>query len=68
MFYKATAYNTQSIVFWASENSDVDRYIDWLNRDRDVNVYSAEELGEEGFEDDCAFSMDEPDWDDFMDA
>lgn len=65
MFYKATAYNTGAIIFWSTDETKVERYIDWLNRDRDINVYHAEEMGED-YEDDTAFSMDEAGWDDFM--
>lgn len=66
MFYQARTYNTQAVTFWASNPDDAARYIDWLNRAREINVYAAHELGETGFEDDCVFSCDEPDWDDFM--
>ena len=67
MFYRTSAYNETSITFWASDTRDVERYIDWMNSKRDINMVSAVEIGEEGHEDECAFSMDEPGWDDFMD-
>lgn len=66
MFYQAAAHNAQPLTFWATNPADADRYIDWLNRKRDINVYAAHELGEAGHEDECAFSCDEPYWDDFM--
>ena len=68
MFYKIHAYNTESLIVWASSEADVDRYIDWLNRDRDVNHYAARAIGETGHDDACILSMDEPHWDDFMSA
>lgn len=67
MFYQARAYNQTGITFWASNPADAVRYIDWLNRDREINVYAAYELGETGHEDACEMSCDEPHWDDFMD-
>ena len=70
MFYTLNAYNTQAIAVWASNKADVDRYVDWLNRDRDVNLYSAMPVDEDQqseYESRSDFlSMDEPYWDDFM--
>ena len=68
-FYKITAYNTQALYFWGSE-ADASRYVDWLNRDRDINVYSARSIPEaewaeyEGRND--VLSGEEYGWDDFM--
>jgi hypothetical protein len=35
------AYNTEGIYAYGTE-SEVDRYVNWLNRDREINLYSAE--------------------------
>ena len=44
-FYKITAYNTQALYFWGSEGN-ADRYTDWLNRNREINAYSAQAIPE----------------------
>ncbi|ETD02882.1 hypothetical protein U717_04120 [Rhodobacter capsulatus R121] len=70
-FYKITAYNSQALYFWGTD-ADVDRYVDWLNRDREINVYAAEAIPEaewaqyEGRDD--VLSGEECGWDDFMSA
>jgi hypothetical protein len=70
-FYKITAYNAQALYFWGSE-ADCDRYVDWLNRDREINVYSALAIPEPQWGEferrDDVLSGEEPAWDDFMDA
>lgn len=68
-FFKIVAYNTQALFFWGTE-ADAERYVDWLNRDRDINVYSvsaipATEWAEYECRDDV-LSGEEPGWDDFM--
>ena len=65
-FYKITAYNCQSLYFWGTE-TDAERYVDWLNRDREINVYSAQAIPESECEEpDDALSGQEPGWDNFM--
>lgn len=68
-FFKITAYNTQVLYFWGAEG-DADRYVDWLNRDREINVYSAQAIPEGQWGDfegrDDVLSGEEPCWDDFM--
>lgn len=72
MYYSITAHNAQSMIAWASNENDVDRYVDWLNRDREINVYyhapaKADEITHiEGCGLDGLISMDENNWDDFM--
>lgn len=68
MFYAARAYNSNEIIFWATASADVEKYVNFLNRDREINVYAAHELGATGYEDVCVMSCDEPHWDDFMNA
>lgn len=72
MFYQITAYNQGALYAWASNPADVDRYVDWLNRDRDINVYAAHEIPEVEWAEyesrDDVLSMDEAYWDDFMAA
>jgi hypothetical protein len=77
MFYLVSAYNTQALYAWASDESDVARYVDWLNRGRVIDCYRYECLGEspeveEGqtpYEKrDDVLSMDEPYWDHFMEV
>lgn len=71
MFYVIKAYNQTALHAWASDPADIERYIDWLNRERDVNLYSATSYTEEewlaaGHDTlDDAMSCDEPHWDDF---
>jgi hypothetical protein len=68
-FFKITAYNTQSLYFWGNEEQ-CDRYTDWLNRDREINMYSFTSIPESEwteYEDrDDVLSGEEVDWDDFM--
>ena len=68
-FYKITAYNTQALYFWGAE-ADVERYVDWLNRNRDINVYSASAILEAEWSEyesrNDVLSGEEPHWDDFM--
>ena len=69
MFYEIRAWNSQSLYVWASDETDVIKYVDWLNRNRDINVYSHYEIAEADVTDDIineAMSCDEPCWDDFM--
>lgn len=70
MFYKITACNTTSLFAWASNPADVARWVDWLNRDREVNLHAAHEVPDAEWPEiekrDDVMSMDEPGWDDFM--
>ena len=72
MFYAISAYNTQTRYVWAASAADVGRYVDHLNADREINLYAAKPIPEsewasyEGRSD--VLSMDEPGWDDFMEA
>lgn len=72
MYYAILAYNSQTLYVWSSSTSDVERYIDWLNRDREVNLYTYEDIPAADWPEhenrDDAMSMDEPGWDDFMGA
>ena len=70
-FFKIDAYNTQALYGWGSEEN-ADRYTDWLNRNREINVYSAQAIPEgewaeyEGRDD--VLNGEEAYWDDFMEA
>lgn len=70
MFYKITAYNTQACYVWASSPADVERYVDYLNRNKDINLLAAYPIDESEWDEyegrDDVMSMDEPGWDDFM--
>lgn len=70
-FFAISAYNTQALYFWGTE-ADADRYVDWLNRDREINVYSRTAIPQEQWADyenrNDVLSGEEPYWDDFMDA
>lgn len=69
-FYAIAAYNTQALYFWGTEK-DAGRYVDWLNRDRDINVYTMAAIPEGEWADyegrDDVLSGEEAYWDDFMD-
>lgn len=71
MFYKITAHNTDALYAWSFNAADIQRYVDWLNRDREINVYSAQavinadEIAQLETQGDV-LNMDEPSWDDFM--
>lgn len=71
MFYIVSAYNSQDIIVWSSDEVKVDRYVNWLNRNREINLYSAKEADASQQAElearDDVMSMDEPYWDDFMD-
>lgn len=70
-FYRISAYNTEALYFWGPE-ADLIRYVDHLNRDREINVYGWEAMPQaewaafEGRDD--ILSSEDPSWDDFMDA
>ena len=70
-FYEITAYNTQALYFWGTE-ANAERYVDWLNRDREINVYSARAIPEADWAEyesrDDVLNGEEAYWDDFMDA
>lgn len=70
MFYCAIAYNSESLYAWSSNPGNVDRWVEWLNRNRDINVYAAYEVPEDEWDDlegrDDVLSMDESYWDEFM--
>lgn len=44
--YKFAAYNTQAMYGWGDEK-EADAYCDFLNRDREINVYSFSEITDE---------------------
>lgn len=68
-FYKIAAYNAQALYFWGAD-ADCARYVDWLNRDRDINTYSYAAIPTEQWAEmerrDDVLSGEEYDWDDFM--
>lgn len=70
-FFKIAAYNTQALYFWGTEEN-AERYVDWLNRDREINTYSAQAIQEaewaeyEGRDD--VLNGEEAYWDDFMEG
>ena len=41
--YKFSAYNTQAMYGWGDAD-EADKYCDFLNRSREINVYSFEEI------------------------
>lgn len=75
MYYRITAYNTGALYAWSDDESKVARYVAWLNRNREINLYGYEAIGETSPEDepipledrDDVLDMTEPYWDDFMD-
>ncbi len=71
MFYNITAYNSNNLYVWASHSSDVDRYVDWLNRKREINLYAASVAPQDQWaaleNNSEVMSCDEAYWDDFMD-
>ena len=70
-FFKIAAYNTQALYFWGTEE-DAERYVDWLNRDREINTYSAQAIPEADWakyeERDDVLNGTEAYWDDFMEG
>lgn len=70
MFYEIMRYNHTKLIIWATSESDAERYVDWLNRDRKINLYAAYAIAEEDWPQyearDDVLSADEPGWDDFM--
>ena len=71
MFYNVTAYNSNALHVWASNPTDVERYVDWLNRKREINLYAASVAPRDQWAvletNTEVMSCDEPCWDDFMD-
>lgn len=69
-FFKIAAYNEAALYFWGTE-ANAARYVEWLNRDREVNTYSMDAIPEaewaeyEGRDD--VLNGEEAYWDDFMD-
>jgi hypothetical protein len=41
--YRFGAYNTEAVYGWGAEN-EADKYCDFLNRKREINVYGFEEV------------------------
>lgn len=70
MFYRITASNREALYAWASDSADVERYVDWLNRDFEFNLYAASEVEHHLWPEmevrEDVMSMDEPHWDEFM--
>ena len=70
-FFKIDAYNTQALYFWGTEEN-ADRYVDWLNRDREINTYSAQAIPADEWAEyegrDDVLNGEEAYWDDFMEA
>jgi len=68
-YYKISAYNAQALYFWGRDK-DADRYVDWLNSNRENNAYSARAIPAsdwaqyEGRDD--VLSSEDTFWDDFM--
>lgn len=46
MWYKFTAYNSQTLYGWTLDQAVLDAVLDQLNSRREVNVYAATELGD----------------------
>ena len=70
-FFKIAAYNTEALYFWGTEEN-AERYVDWLNRDREINTYSAQAIPEAEWSDyedrDDVLNGTEAYWDDFMEG
>lgn len=70
-FFKIAAYNTQALYFWGTEEN-AERYVDWLNRDREINTYSAQAIPEADWAEyegrDDVLNGEEAYWDDFMEG
>ena len=68
-FYKIEAFNTAALYFWGTEE-DVDRYVDHLNRNREINVYGYRAIPEDQWEEyegrDDVMNGEEAGWDDFI--
>lgn len=68
-FFKIAAYNAQALYFWGTD-ADCDRYVDWLNRNREINVYSAAAIPADQWAEmetrEDVLSGEEYGWDDFM--
>lgn len=68
-FFQITAYNAQDLYFWGTEQ-DAARYVDWLNRDRDINHYSASAIPQADWAEyegrDDVLSSEDAYWDEFM--
>lgn len=68
-FFKITAHNAQEIIFWGAD-ADCARYVDHLNRNRNINVYSMEAIPEAEWSEyegrDDVLSGEEYGWDNFM--
>ena len=47
MWYKITAYNTEARYGWTDDPAVAQAALDWLNKGREVNVYSLEALGDD---------------------
>lgn len=54
MWYKFTAYNSQTQYGWTTNPEVAERALDLLNRKRDVNVYAMTELSDSDDETDGA--------------
>ncbi len=44
--YKFSAYNTQAVYGWGDDR-EADAYCDYLNKSREINVYSWTEIADE---------------------
>lgn len=67
--YEITARHAKTMYFKGTED-DCDRYVEWLNEDRNTDFYSYDELPQDQWDDfedhDDLISSEEPGWDDFM--
>lgn len=46
MFYAFTAYNSETLYGWTTNEAVLKAMLDRLNRKREINLYSAEALGD----------------------
>lgn len=70
-FFGTTKVSESNALFvWSSDESKIEKYIDWLNRNRDINHYYAKEIAETEWaaleERSDLQNFDEVDWDEFM--
>lgn len=47
MWYKFAAYNQHTYYGWTQDPAVAQTALEWLNRDREINVYSLETMDEE---------------------
>lgn len=47
MWYKLTAYNQETRYGWTQDPAVAQAALEWLNKGREINVYSLEALGDD---------------------